>query len=152
MNKIKELIIKYRELIVYIIFGVCTTLVNLITFKLFNLILGNELYLVSNIIAWFASVIFAYITNKLWVFESKSWDKKTLFREVSSFFSARVFSFLIEEAGLFLFVDIMNFKNYHITLFSFVISGEMIAKIILAVLVVILNYVFSKLLVFRKKK
>ena len=106
MNIIKNLIIKYKELIIYVIFGVCTTLVNFLTYKLFNVLLGVELYLVSNIIAWFVSVVFAYVSNKLFVFESKSWGLKLVAKEVSSFFAARVFSFLVEEAGLFLLVEI----------------------------------------------
>ncbi len=152
MKTIKNLIIKYRELIVYVFFGVSTTLVNLVTFYLSNLILGEERYLFSNIIAWIISVIFAYLTNKMWVFESKSWERQVLLKEVPSFFSARVFSFLVEELGLYLLVDVLHFDSFDIEVLSYNINGEMIAKIILAVIVVILNYVFSKLLVFKKKK
>lgn len=151
MNTVKNLIIKYKELIVYVIFGACTTLVNFITYKLFNMLLGVGLYLVSNIVAWFVSVVFAYITNKLFVFESKSWNVKTVAKEVPSFFAARVFSFVVEEAGLFLLVDIFGMKNFGVDAFGFHISGNMISKILLAVVVVVLNYFFSKFVVFRKK-
>ncbi len=151
MKIIKVLISRYRELIVYVIFGVCTTVVNLITFKLWNLILGEEQYLISNIIAWVASVIFAYITNKIWVFESKSWDTKVILKEIPSFFAARVFSFLVEEVGLYIFVDLLKFNEYSMNILSISLSGEMIAKIILAVVVVVLNFVFSKLFIFKKK-
>ena len=82
MNIIKNLIIKYKELIIYGIFGVCTTLVNFLTYKLFNVLLGVDFYLVSNIIAWFVSVVFAYVSNKLFVFESKSWKMKLVAKEV----------------------------------------------------------------------
>ena len=151
MKTIKVLFSKYRELIIYFVFGVFTTLVNLITFHLFNLLLGNEHYLVSNVVAWIASVIFAYITNKIWVFESKSWSVKVLLREIPSFFSARVLSFAVEEVGLFLLVDIAGMSVYGLSVFSFNITGELIAKVILAVIVVILNYIFSKFLIFRKR-
>lgn len=151
MNLIKNLIIKYKELIVYVIFGACTTLVNFITYKLFNMLLGVEFYLVSNIIAWFVSVVFAYITNKLFVFESKSWNVKTVTKEVPSFFAARIFSFVVEEAGLFLLVDILGMKSFGMDIFGFRISGNMISKVALAVVVVVLNYFFSKFVVFRKK-
>ena len=151
MNTVKNLIIKYKELIVYVIFGACTTLVNFITYKLFNMLLGVEFYLVSNIVAWFVSVVFAYITNKLFVFESKSWNVKTVAKEVPSFFAARVFSFVVEEAGLFLLVDIFGMKSFGVDAFGFRISGNMISKILLAVVVVVLNYFFSKFVVFRKK-
>ncbi len=152
MNRIKELIIKYKELITYVFFGGCTTLVNLVTFKLFNVLLGEEKYLISNIIAWVASVIFAYVTNKIWVFESKQWNAKTLLKEIPSFFAARVLSFVIEEVGLFVLVDLLKFKDFSMDIKVMAISGEMISKVILAVIVVVLNYVFSKVFIFRKKK
>lgn len=152
MNMIKNLIIKYKELIIYAVFGVCTTLVNFAAYKIFNVILGEKYYLVSNIVAWFISVVFAYITNKLFVFESKSWEIKLVAKEVSSFFAARIFSFVIEEAGLFLLVDILNMKEMAMKIFGFIISGNMIAKVLLAVIVVVLNYFFSKLIVFKNKE
>ena len=151
MNTIKNLIIKYKELIIYGIFGVCTTLVDFITYKLFNVILGVDYYLLSNIIAWLVSVIFAYVTNKLFVFESKSWQTKVVVKEVSSFFAARVFSLVVAEAGLFLLVDVCSMKELALEIWGFTIGGDMIAKALLAVVVVILNYFFSKMLIFKKK-
>ena len=71
MTKIKELIVKYKELLLYLIFGVLTTLVNLASFWIFTKILGEGLYLINNAIAWVVGVIFAFVTNKLFVFESK---------------------------------------------------------------------------------
>lgn len=151
MKKIKELILKYKELIVYVIFGGLTTVVNLVVFTIFSKLLGDEKYLITNVIAWFAAVIFAYVTNKLWVFESKSWAGKVLLKEIPSFFAARVLSLLIEEAGLFLLVDLLSFKEISFEILSFEITGELIAKVVLAVVVVIVNYVFSKLIIFKKK-
>ena len=151
MKTIKNLIIKYKELIIYVIFGVGTTLVNFLTYKLFNVLLGVDYYLVSNVIAWFVSVVFAYITNKLFVFESKSWQPKLVVKEVSSFFTVRIFSFLAEESGLFLLVDIAGMKDFAFELYGFTISGNMISKLVLAVFVVAMNYVFSKFVIFRKK-
>ncbi len=152
MKKIKELILKYKELIIYVIFGGLTTVVNLVVFTVSGMALGDERYLISNVIAWFAAVIFAYITNKLWVFESKSWDVKVLLKEIPSFFAARVLSLAIEEVGLFVFVDLLSFKDISLKILSFEIGGELIAKATLAVVVVVLNYVFSKLVIFKKKK
>ena len=151
MKTIKNLIIKYKELIIYCIFGVCTTLVNFLTYKLFNVLLGEKFYLVSNIIAWFVSVVFAYFSNKLFVFESKSWEWKLILKEASSFFAARVFSLVVEEAGLFLLVDVIGMKDFAFEVYGFTISGNMISKVILAVVVVVLNYFFSKFVIFRKK-
>lgn len=148
---IKKLIVRYKELIIYGIFGVCTTVVNFVTYKLCNMAMGVEYYLVSNVIAWFFSVVFAYITNKLFVFESKSWEPKLVTKEVSSFFAARVFSFLIEEAGLFCFVDLMGMKSFSFEVMGFTVSGNMISKVIVGVVVVIINYFLSKLIIFKKK-
>ncbi len=148
----KKLIEKYKELVLYIIFGVLTTLVNFASFKIFNMILGEENYLVSNVIAWFISVIFAYVTNKIFVFESRSWNVKVIGKEIISFFAARVFSFAVEEFGLYALVDLLGFDKYSVDVFGFMLGGKMISKILLAVIVVILNYFFSKLVVFRKKK
>mgnify|MGYP005608009037 FL=1 len=89
INTIKSLIIKYKELITYGIFGVATTVVDFVTFKLAGMVLGESLYLLSNVIAWVVSVIFAYITNKLWVFESKSMKSEVVLKELFSFFAAR---------------------------------------------------------------
>ncbi len=152
MKKIHDLFIRYKELILYVFFGGLTTLVNFAAFKFFNVVLGEEHYLVSNIIAWFVSVVFAYITNKLFVFESHTWQTKKICKEVLSFFAARVFSLVIEEAGLFALIDLLGFDKYRLDIFGFVLGGKMISKILLAVIVVILNYFFSKLVVFRKKK
>lgn len=152
MKIMKKLITEYKQQIIYIFFGVLTTAVNISVFHLFKMILGENHYLFSNIIAWFCSVAFAYFTNKIWVFDSKSWEKKVLISEVSSFVSARVLSFIIEEVGLYLLVDIMSMKTITLNVFGLDIYGSLIAKILLAVIVVILNYIFSKFIVFRKKE
>lgn len=136
----------------YILFGVLTTLVNFIAFWLFDMVLGAKLYLITNGIAWIISVLFAYITNKLYVFQSKSFAPKILVKEFSEFLVARVFSFIVEELGMWLFVDIMGFNEFSLNLLSVDISGQLIAKGFLAVIVVIMNYFFSKFIIFAKKK
>ena len=125
---IKKLYKKYEEVILYVVFGVLTTLVNFVSFWVFNKILGEKFYLVSNVIAWFISVVFAYVTNKLWVFESKSWAFKILLKEVPEFFAARLFSLGVEEGGLWLFDDIFGFDRYSFTVFNFEVTGKLIAK------------------------
>lgn len=148
---IKKLFNKYKEIILYVVFGVLTTLVNFAAFWLLSKLFGEKLYLINNAIAWIISVVFAYITNKLFVFESKSFKPGVIIKEVIEFFAARLFSFAVEEGGLLLFVKCLHFDNYSIKLLSFEISGQMIAKVILAVIVVILNYFFSKFIIFAKK-
>lgn len=152
INTIKSLLIKYKELITYGIFGVATTIVNFVTFKLASMLLGEDLYLLSNVIAWVISVVFAYITNKIWVFESKSFRFDIVMKELLSFFAARGFSFIVEEMGLFLLVDVAKLSDYQLTVLSFEISGTMIAKVLVSFVVVIMNYFFSKLFIFRKDK
>lgn len=152
MKIMKKLITEYREQIVYVFFGVLTTAVNLIVFHLSERALGENRYLVSNIVAWLCSVAFAYITNKIWVFKSKAWSKRVLLKEIPTFVSARVFSFVVEEVGLYLLVDCLSMKELAFDIFGFEIYGSMIAKVILAVIVVILNYVFSKFIVFGKRE
>lgn len=149
---IKKLFLKYKELISYVFFGVLATIVSILSFKLFDVLLGPELYLLSNVISWIITVIFAYFTNKIWVFESKSWKANVLVKEIVSFFGARVFSLVVEEAGLWLMIDQMDMGGTSWDILTFSISGNMIAKIIMQVVVVILNYVFSKLIIFKKKK
>ena len=152
MKMIKQLFIKYKEFIMYLIFGVLTTLVNFIAFGFFTKLLGEELYLINNAIAWVAGVVFAYITNKLFVFESKSWKTKVLLKEIPEFLGARIFSFFIEEGGMFLFISVLGFGEKSFNLFGVTITGQFIVKILLAVIVVVLNYVFSKFFIFKKQK
>ena len=140
-----------KEIINYIIFGVLTTVVNFAVFWLFNRLLGKNYYLVSNVIAWIVAVAFAYVTNKIWVFESKVTKPKALAKEIVEFFVARLLSLGVEEAGLLILVDLMKFKDLNFNLFTFTITGELIAKVILAVVVVILNYIFSKFIIFKKQ-
>ena len=151
MKMIKILFIKYKELITYVIFGVLTTVVNFFAFWIFTKIFGEDLYLVNNAIAWVVGVVFAYITNKLFVFESKSWDLKVITKEITGFLGARIFSFLVEEGGMLLFISILGFGGKSLTLLGFTITGQFIVKILLAVIVVVLNYVFSKFFIFKKQ-
>lgn len=152
MSKIKDLLIKFKELLLYLVFGVLTTLVNLLTFWAFTQILGEERYLINNAIAWVAGVAFAFVTNKLFVFESKKWNIKTIGKELPEFVGARLFSFGVEEGGMWLFVDALGFGENSLTILGITITGQIIAKLALAVIVVILNYFFSKFIIFKKKK
>ena len=156
MKKLKAIFKKLvnKETILYVVFGVLTTLVNFVAFKLFTMVFDKLGVHISNVLAWIFAVAFAYVTNKLFVFESKSWEGKVLAKEIPSFVAARLFSLGVEELGLIIFVNFLHFdsKVFHIPLINFDLSGEMTAKIILAVVVVILNYFFSKLVIFKKKK
>ena len=154
MKKIKAIFKKLvnRETVTYVIFGVLTTLVNLVVFKGFDVLFKGEHYLVSNSVAWIAAVVFAYVTNKLFVFESKSWRFDVIKKEIPSFLGARIASYFIEQAGLWFFVEILHFDE---KVFNFIIvrlSGKITAKLIIGVIVVIVNYVLSKFMIFAKKE
>lgn len=123
---------KYEEIINYLIFGVLTTLVSIISYFIFSKIFGVY-YLISNIISWILSVLFAYITNKLYVFKS---DNKII-KELINFFSSRIFTFIVDMVMMYVLVSILKFD-------------DMIVKIIVQFVVIVLNYVLSKLFVFKK--
>lgn len=139
MNKIKELYEKYKEVIHYLIFGGLATVVNFVSYFIFARIIGIE-EIISSGLSWFCSVLFAYITNKLFVFESKTDTKKAFFMEMISFFLARIVSGILCDVGTFA----LMVKVFHI--------NDIVSKIVTQVMVVVVNYVFSKLFIFKKKK
>ena len=153
-GKLKSLFARYREQISYIIFGVATTVVNWIAYYLLMLvpffaseetsvaIFGKTYavgYLIANALAFVVAVVFSYWANRNFVFENKVHGFGAILRQFLLFVGTRLLSFGIEEVLMFVAVE-------------FVGMSEKIAKIPVAVIVVILNYVFGKLLVFRKKK
>lgn len=137
MEKLKALFIKFKEQIFYVVFGGLTTLINWGVYALCYNVLGVT-NVPSVIIAWIISVAFAFVTNKLWVFESKSMDAGTLLRELWTFTAARIFTGLLDLGIMYLAVDVLG-------------GNGNVWKLISNVIVIILNYVFSKLIVFRKQ-
>lgn len=138
MKKLKELFVKYYDIISYLFFGGLTTVVNYLVY----LPCYNWLHLsatVSNMIAWAVAVIFAYLTNKPFVFKSYDWSMKTVVPEFGKFLGCRIGSGLMETVIILLTVDCLNWNGN-------------IMKLITNILVIILNYIGSKLLVFTKKK
>lgn len=121
------------EILTYIIFGLLTTVVNIAIFLFFTDVLKIN-YIISNIIAWFLSVLFAYITNRIWVFESIN---DNIIKELSLFYVGRVFSGVVDTLLLYILISIFS-------------VGVFTSKIIVQVLVVILNYVISKVIVFKE--
>lgn len=141
-----------REVITYLIFGVLTTVVNYVVFALLIWQYGDRATLIANAIAWVAAVVFAYVTNKLFVFESKSWATDVLKREIPAFVGVRLLSFGLEELGLWICTDLLHVGRWTLAeIGGKVIGGVLVSKVVLSVLVVILNYFFSKLLIFTKK-
>lgn len=138
MEKIKNLIIKYREIILYLIVGFLTTVISLAVYYLCTVTVlnpENPLQLqIANVISWIAAVIFAFFTNRIFVFRSKS---EKILKEAFAFFLARIGSLLMDMAMMFLMVSCLS-------------MNDRIAKIITQIAVIILNYILSKFFVFKK--
>lgn len=128
---------KYKEGILYLFFGALSTFMNIIVYALLANVLKIN-YMISNIIAWVLSVIFAYLTNKLYVFESKTKGKKELLKEITSFFIARVLSLLLDVAVMYIGISVLHFNDIFI-------------KVLSNVFVIIANYFMSKIFIFRNK-
>lgn len=137
METIRALLRKHRELISYVFWGVMTTLVNYATYFLLKELLHVAL-VPRNVIAWAASVLFAYFTNKLFVFRSRDWTWRVALRELWQMAASRLFTLGLETAILWLFVEKLRLS-------------DVIVKLAANVVVVIANYVLSKFIVFRKK-
>ena len=137
IQKLRSLIHKYWDILTYLVFGVLTTVVNYAVYLPVYNFCGISAA-VSNMIAWVVAVIFAFLTNKPFVFHSHDWSVKTVVPELIKFVSCRLASGVMETVILFLAVDCMNWDGN-------------IWKLITQVLVIIINYVGSKLLVFRNK-
>ena len=136
METIKNLFFKYKEQILYILFGGFTTVVNIVVFTVCADYIQMGTY-VANLIAWVLAVAFAYITNKIWVFESKTTDFKSLVREIVAFVGARVLTLGFDMAIMYVGIDIFNLN-------------KLLMKILANVVVIVANYVFSKLFIFKK--
>ncbi len=146
---LKKLFYKYKEIITYIIAGGLTTIVNWVVYAACTNFLPIEsteqLILFSNIAAWILAVLFAYIINKQWVFESKTHSFIELLREFTGFIGSRLFTGLLEILGVPLLVILGMNQTF------FGIEG-FLSKVLVSILVTILNYVFSKLFIFKKKQ
>ncbi|GCF92360.1 teichoic acid glycosylation protein GtcA [Enterococcus florum] len=124
------------EIFVYLFFGGLTTVVNIVVFALFHEGLKWG-WPTSNAISWVASVLFAFVTNKIWVFHSKTETFGELLIEFSKFLVARIVSFGLDMGSMYVLIDLLTIGNF-------------IAKLITQVLVVVANYVFSKVFIFKK--
>ena len=144
-QKIQDLYYKYEEALMYLFFGVLTTVVSFVSAGISKAgleVLGfgeNIVSVGSTVFSWICAVTFAYITNKLWVFDSKVKEKKALFSEAVSFYGGRVFTLIVETVMMWVGYSLIGI-NYWVT------------KIAANVVVLILNYVISKIFVFKNKE
>ena len=135
---LKEILNKYKDVIPYLFFGVCTTLVNVVVYWILAYPF-NAGVMLSTFIAWFAAVLFAYLTNRKWVFHSSATTIKEIVYEAMSFFLCRIATGLVDWACMWIFVEQLHINDIFI-------------KVSANILVIVLNYIASKLVVFRKGK
>ena len=136
MERLRELFIKYRDLLSYLFFGVLTTVVNYVSYLLLAPFFGTTT--IPTAIAWVLSVAFAYLTNRRWVFRSQAKGAAAVLREAGSFVGARLISGVIDVGIMWVFADRLGFN-------------DKLVKLASNVFVVIFNYIASKLIIFRKK-
>ena len=143
-KRLQAILQKYREQLLYLIFGVLTTAVDFgVSFLLYRFWVDSAnaasvTLHIADVIAWTAAVIFAYVTNRIWVFESQKKGFLPIAKELIGFAGGRVFTLLLQEAIMLVFVTWLGANKY-------------LFRILAAVFVVVLNYVISKLLIFKKK-
>jgi len=128
---------RYREVLLYLFFGGLTTLISIGSFAFF--VHAGIGALIANVFSWILAVLFAYITNSIWVFAAKPSGPKELFSQMAGFYGGRAATLLMEEAVLFIGINLLGFPDIPV-------------KIAAQVLVLIGNYIISKLFVFRKRK
>ncbi|WP_051560258.1 GtrA family protein [Clostridium beijerinckii] len=134
MTKLRILL--NNEAIKYIIFGALTTLINIVVYLALNNM--GILYITSNTIAFIISITFAFITNKIYVFNSDIWNMKVVIREGMTFTCSRLASFVIDTLLMILLIEIICMNDF-------------ISKVIVNVIVIFINYVLSKFIVFKNR-
>ena len=138
MNKLVNIYNRYREQVLYLVFGGVTTLISIITYAVFTELADINI-LIANILSWIISVAVAYATNKSVVFRSDKKGVAQVLTEALSFYAGRLLTLLIEEAILFVFIDLAKLPN-------------MPVKIIAQIIIIVLNYIISKVFIFKKTK
>ena len=137
MDKFKLVLKKYQDVIPYLFFGVCTTIVNVFAYWM-----CSHLFLIStmisSIVAWIAAVLFAYLTNRKWVFNSNANTINDVIKEITSFFCCRFATGVVDWMCMYVFVEILN-------------MNDLVIKVFANVLVIVLNYVASKLIIFKEE-
>ena len=140
---------KSRLAVLICLSGLLTTVANLVTFIVCTHLLGDEHYVFNNAAAWFTCLLVAFYTNKLWVFNSKSWKFSVAGKEFAEFTAARLLSFAFEEIGLILFVTFSGLGQSTFSFFGYQMTYQVVVKLLLSVGVVISNYIFSKFVIFK---
>lgn len=129
--------VKYKEMLLYLFFGGLSFVVSIATYALFNVSFGiNEL--IANILSWIITVMFAFLTNRIWVFNSPTNGLEEFIKQMVAFYGGRVVTLVVEEVILLVFITLLHFQS-------------MLVKVVAQVIVIVLNYVISKLVIFNKE-
>lgn len=126
---------KNKEMLLYLFFGGLSFIVSVATYALFNVPMKMDA-LIANVLSWIITVMFAFLTNRVWVFASPTDNIKDFMKQMLSFYSGRIITLVIEEAILLVFINMLGF-------------GSLLVKIVAQVVVILLNYVISKLFIFK---
>ena len=126
---------QYKGVIRYLFFGICTTIINIISYYACTYMIGWTV-VSSTVVSWLLAVSFAFITNKIWVFESKTWNKESVIKEVLSFFLCRIMTGILDLIIMIVSVKILGWN-------------DILMKAISNIAVIMLNYIASKLFIFR---
>lgn len=133
----KQLWKKHKDVIPYAFFGVATTVVNVVGYWLTAHLLGFSV-MFSTVVAWILAVLFAYVTNRKWVFKSYALTSIEIMREMSSFFACRLATGIVDWAAMFVFVDVVG-------------MDDVIVKAAANIVVIVLNYIASKMVIFKER-
>lgn len=129
---------KYKEILLYLFFGGCAFVISIGSYAIANVGCGvNEL--IANIISWILAVLFAFFTNRVWVFHSATNSERDFVKQFFSFVGGRILTLVIEEAMIFIFITVLGFNS-------------MMIKVIAQIVVIVLNYIISKFLVFKNRE
>lgn len=128
---------KIKNIVNYVICGILTTILNILVFYILDIY--NVNYRINTTISTLISVIFAYITNKIYVFESRELGRKKVLKEILKFIFSRVGTYIVEIIGMYIFIELVKIEN-------------LISKILMNVIVIILNYILSKFYIFKKEE
>lgn len=126
---------KNKEILLYLFFGGLSFIVSVATYALFNVPMKMDA-LIANVLSWIITVMFAFLTNRVWVFASPTDNIKDFMKQMLSFYSGRIITLVIEETILLVFINMLGF-------------GSLLVKIVAQVVVILLNYVISKLFIFK---
>ena len=147
----KNIFLKHKQLILYIIFGGLTTVINIVGYYLLSPLFAENLKVLATIIATVISIIFAYITSKIFVFESKDNSNKAFWVEMGSFFAARGLSLALDALVIWIMVDNLKYVGYLFSIFTIEVTQDLVIKIVLNVFIVFINYILSKFFIFKNK-